>query len=205
MKTHLPQAPLAGRSHWVFDMDGTLTVAAHDFDAIRSELGMQPEKPLLETLATLPADEAERANHRLAEIELEIAADAVAQEGAAELLAHLLDGGRNIGILTRNTGPAARETLAAAGLMRYFEDGAIVARETCAPKPSPAGVHHLLGHWRAPAAAAVVVGDYLCDLQAGRAAEATTVHLDVTGLFPWPQFADYAVNHLRQLLVLAGG
>ena len=205
MKTDLPQAPLAGRSHWVFDLDGTLTVAAHDFDAIRSEFGVQPGKPLLETLATLPADEAERANRRLAEIELEIAADAVAQEGAGELLAHLRDGGRNIGILTRNTAPAARETLAAAGLMRYFDDGTIVARETCVPKPSPAGVHHLLGHWRAPAAAAIVVGDYLYDLQAGRAAEATTVHLDVTGLFPWPQFADYAVNHLRQLLVLAGG
>ena len=205
MKPDSPQSPLAGRGHWVFDMDGTLTVAAHDFDAIRSELGVPAGKPLLETLATLPAEEAERANQRLAEIELEIAANAVAQEGAAELLAHLREGGRNIGILTRNTAPAARETLVAAGLMPYFDDGAIVARETCAPKPDPAGVHHLLRHWKATAAAAVVVGDYLYDLQAGRAAEVTTVHFDVTGRFPWPQFADYAVGHLRQLLALAGG
>ena len=161
MKSDSPQAPLAGRSHWVFDMDGTLTVAAHDFDAIRRELGVPIGKPLLETLATLPAEEAERANYRLGEIELEIAANAVAQEGAAELLAYLRDCGRHIGILTRNTGPAARETLAAAGLTRYFDDDAIVARETCAPKPDPAGVHHLLRRWGATAAGAVVVGDYL--------------------------------------------
>ena len=205
MKTGSPQAPLAGQSHWVFDMDGTLTVAAHDFDAIRNELGVPMGKPLLETLETLPAGEAERANRRLAEIELEIAANAVAQDGAAELLAHLCERGRHVGILTRNTGPAARETLVAAGLTRYFDEDTIVARETCSPKPDPAGVHHLLRRWGAKAAAAVVVGDYLYDLQAGKAAEVTTVHLDVTGRFPWPQFADYAVGHLRQLLALAGG
>ena len=52
MKTDFPRSPLAGRGHWVFDMDGTLTVAAHDFDAIRRELGVPAGKPLLETLAT---------------------------------------------------------------------------------------------------------------------------------------------------------
>ena len=31
----LPAMNLADRRYWIFDMDGTLTVAIHDFDAIR--------------------------------------------------------------------------------------------------------------------------------------------------------------------------
>ena len=31
-----------GRRHWIFDLDGTLTVAAHDFAAIRRTLGIPP-------------------------------------------------------------------------------------------------------------------------------------------------------------------
>ncbi|MGH9885914.1 MAG: HAD family hydrolase, partial [bacterium] len=46
------------RAHWIFDMDGTLTVAVHDFDAIRTELGLPQGKPMLEELALRPAEEA---------------------------------------------------------------------------------------------------------------------------------------------------
>lgn len=34
---------LARRRHWVFDMDGTLTVAVHDFAAIRRALEIPAE------------------------------------------------------------------------------------------------------------------------------------------------------------------
>jgi hypothetical protein len=34
---------LKHRGHWIFDLDGTLTVSAHDFDHIRRELGLAPE------------------------------------------------------------------------------------------------------------------------------------------------------------------
>ncbi len=48
---------LLNRKHWVFDMDGTLTIAQHDFDAIRDELGLPDNLPILESLAAMPAAE----------------------------------------------------------------------------------------------------------------------------------------------------
>ncbi|HCR31850.1 MAG TPA: HAD family hydrolase, partial [Stenotrophomonas sp.] len=33
---------LSAVRHWVFDMDGTLTVAMHDFERIKRELGIPP-------------------------------------------------------------------------------------------------------------------------------------------------------------------
>ena len=44
--------------HWVFDMDGTLTVAVHDFAAIRVALDIPAQDDILTHLAALPAAEA---------------------------------------------------------------------------------------------------------------------------------------------------
>ncbi|MEE9219805.1 MAG: HAD family hydrolase, partial [Acidobacteriota bacterium] len=30
---------ILGRTHWIFDLDGTLTTSVHDFEAIREALG----------------------------------------------------------------------------------------------------------------------------------------------------------------------
>ncbi|MBP42781.1 MAG: HAD family hydrolase, partial [Deltaproteobacteria bacterium] len=40
---------LLKRKHWIFDLDGTLTVAVHDFDAIRKELGIPAGLPIIKT------------------------------------------------------------------------------------------------------------------------------------------------------------
>ena len=45
-----------------------------------------------------------------------------------------------------------------------------------------------------------MVGDYVFDLMAGRNAGTATVHLDVTGAFPWPEQADVRVSSLEELL-----
>ena len=194
---------LANCSHWIFDMDGTLTKAAHDFDAIRVELGIPEGKPVLETIGRFPPEQARRAHSRLAEIELEIATKAVAQPGARKLLRQLRERQAALGLLTRNTAAAAKETLSVTGLAEFFKDESIVARETCAPKPNPAGVLYLVEGWEVKADCAVVVGDYLYDLQAGRDAGARTVHFDVMGEFSWPEVTDFAVTDLDQLFALA--
>ena len=49
---------LADVRHWVFDMDGTLTVAVHDFAAIRRALDIPAQADILEYLAALPEQEA---------------------------------------------------------------------------------------------------------------------------------------------------
>ena len=194
---------LWARRHWIFDLDGTLTVAAHDFAAIRRELGITEGRPILEALAALPAAEATPLLVRLDAIELEIAARACAQAGAAPLLAALALRGARLGILTRNSWQNARETLRVCGLDGFFTPACIVGREAAAPKPSADGIHRLLVHWGARAEDAVMVGDYLYDLQAGRAAGTATVHVDASGRFAFSEHADVCVRALDELLALA--
>ncbi len=44
--------------HWVFDMDGTLTIAVHDFLYIRRMLEIPTHADILGHLASLPSAEA---------------------------------------------------------------------------------------------------------------------------------------------------
>ncbi len=191
--------PLKNRDCWIFDMDGTLTNAVHDFDVIRLELGLPAGQPILEAIAELPADESVKLQAQLNTIEMEIAHMATPQPGAHDLLKSVKRNGYQLGILTRNGEAIARVTLAACGLLEYFDDEAIVGRESCAPKPDPSGVTYLLQHWGAGAGQAVMVGDYLFDLQAGKQAGASTVHFDVDGFFPWPEWTDLGVKSLFEL------
>jgi hypothetical protein len=64
---------LRQRDCWIFDMDGTLTIANHDFEAIRAELDLPPDRPILEALAELPPAQAQPRWEKLYQIEWEIA------------------------------------------------------------------------------------------------------------------------------------
>lgn len=75
--------------NWVFDMDGTLTVAVHDFAAIRVALGIPPENDILTHLAALPAAEAEAKHAWLLEHERDLAVASTAATGAVELVREL--------------------------------------------------------------------------------------------------------------------
>jgi HAD superfamily hydrolase (TIGR01509 family) len=188
---------LTDRDCWIFDMDGTLTIANHDFEAIRAELDLPSGQPILEALAQLPAAEAQPRWAKLDEIELEIAQTTQSQPGAGELLERLRSlHGNRIGILTRNSKSIAHQTLAACGLLEFFEPEAILSRDCCAPKPKPDGILQLLQRWDATPDRGVMVGDYVFDLLAGRNAGTATVHLDVTGSFAWSAHADCCVTEL---------
>jgi HAD superfamily hydrolase (TIGR01509 family) len=190
---------LAARDHWVFDLDGTLTIAAHDFEAIRAELGLPAGRPILESLAALSPDDAAERLRRLDAIELEIAARARAAAGAVDLLEALRAGGARLAILTRNSRRNALATLDACGLGGFFAAEDVIDREAAAPKPDPAGVHLLLARWQTTPDSSVVVGDYLFDLQAGRGAGAATIYVDPSGAFPFAAHADLAVRDLVEL------
>ncbi len=180
-------------------MDGTLTNAIHDFDAIREELGLPAGKPILESLAELPEAQAQDIRTQLDALELRIAEDATAQPGADDLLSSLKTSGASLGILTRNGKGIAHATLDACGLRHYFHDDHVVSRDCCAPKPDGAGVTLLLNRWKTTAESAVMVGDYLFDLEAGRNASVATVHLAVNGDFAWPHMSDVCVKSLEEL------
>lgn len=188
------------RKHWVFDMDGTLTIAKHDFEAIRIDLGLPAGVPIIEALEALPLEESAPLHKRLDDMELAVAKISEPAEGAAALLEHLLEQGAQIGILTRNNLPNIEVTLEAAGLLHYFREEDLLSRDCAAPKPAPDGIHKLLSGWSASVDNAVMVGDYIHDLDAGINAGTATVYLDTSGAFPFESSADVCIKQLSELI-----
>ena len=199
MKGILP-IRVANCTHWVFDLDGTLTVAVHDFAAIRRELEIPDGSDILGHLTSLPAQHAQPLHDRLQEIELELAGMTQAATGALALLQHLQDSGAQSGILTRNTRENALRTLELVGLGRFFDPAHVLGRDEALPKPDPDGIRRLAHIWGIAPETTVMVGDYQYDLQAGRSAGALTVHVDTTRSFRWPELADVSVGTLGELI-----
>lgn len=187
------------RRHWIFDLDGTLTIAVHDFAAIRRELCIPDSSDILDHLESLPSAVAEPLHIRLQEIELELAQQTGAALGAAELIEELHARGAQLGILTRNTRENALRTLNLIGMELFFEQEYVLGRNEALPKPDPDGIYRLAGLWGAEPAEMVMVGDYLYDLQAGRSAGALTVHVDKARAFRWPELADITVESLEEI------
>lgn len=194
------KASLASCSHWVFDLDGTLTMAVHDFAAIRRELKIPDGSDILGHLSSLPRRHAQPLHDRLQEIELELAGLTRAAAGARELLEYLQERGARRGVLTRNTRENAQRTLELAGLGGFFEPGHILGRDEAAPKPEPDGIHSLSALWGICPERTVMVGDCQYDLQAGRSAGALTVHVDPSRSFRWPELSDVSVGTLEELV-----
>ena len=192
-------AEILRRRHWIFDLDGTLTVAIHDFALIRSLLGVPEGVDILGHLDALPAAEAVAARGTLARIEEELAARTQAAPGALGLVQRLYRRGARLGVLTRNTRANALSTLERIGLDSYIAAGDVLGRDEALAKPDPEGICKLARNWGMPASALVMVGDYGFDLQTGRAAGAATIHVDPSGAFRWPELTDLAVRSLAEL------
>lgn len=188
------------RNHWIFDLDGTLTVSAHDFEHIRRELGLAPEAPILEALHAMPEAEAAPRWEQLNELEFYYAGKSSVMQGADELLQKLHQNGRQLAILTRNTMPVVQQTLKACRLEHFFPVEHILDRDACIPKPSPDGIRQLLDFWQAQADDTVMVGDYLYDLEAGKGAQVATIHVDTRGNVDWSRFTDIRVEGLGEII-----
>lgn len=187
------------RTFWIFDLDGTLTIPKHDFAHIRRVLGIPQDKDILGFLAEQPETERTRLHGILNEMELQIARETEAAVGAQELVVRLHRRGVKMGILTRNTRKHAILSLAAIDLDTYFPAHMVYGRDEAKPKPHPDGIHQLLAQENEDSDNAVMIGDYLFDLQTGRAAGTGTIHVDTTGQFPWPDLTDLGVDTLTDL------
>ncbi|MCQ9421926.1 HAD family hydrolase [Pseudomonas sp. LJDD11] len=180
--------------HWVFDMDGTLTLAVHDFLAIKRALDIPPEADILGHLASLPADEAAAKHAWLLEHERELAVGSKAAPGAVALVRELAGRGYRLGILTRNARELAHITLAAIGIADCFAVQDVLGRDEATPKPDPAGLLKLASAWDVAPQNMVMVGDYVHDLNCGRAAGARTVLVNLPDHVPdnpWPELTDW--------------
>ena len=199
---------LTAKRAWIFDLDGTLTASVHDFDAIRAELGLPAGRSILESIEEIAAADRLRGlalRASLAKIEQRYLRLARPRSAARELLQVLTQRGAKLGVLTRNTGAVARETLSMVGLDGYFNERDVVGRDEAPAKPSPAGIELLLGNWQLSADDAVMVGDFRYDIEAGAAAGATTVCLDLRPGVEWAASADLSVPDLEALLTLVAG
>lgn len=193
---------LAQVRHWVFDLDGTLTVAVHDFVAIRRHLAIPPEADILDHLAALPVHESHAKHTWLLEHERALAVASTAAPGAAELIRELADRGHRLGILTRNARELAHISLQAIGIANCFQVDDVLGRDEAAHKPDPAGLLHLAHAWGVRQAEMVMVGDHRMDLLAGRAAGTATVLVNQPENL-WPELADWHAldcGHLRELI-----
>ncbi|WP_313201698.1 HAD family hydrolase [Pseudomonas sp.] len=194
---------LAEIRNWVFDMDGTLTVAVHDFAAIRVALDIPAEHDILTHLAALPAAEAAAKHAWLLEHERDLAIASTAATGAVELVRELAERGCRLGILTRNARELAHVTLEAIGLADCFQVEHILGRDEAEPKPSPDGLLKIAGSWGVAPGELVMVGDYRFDLDCGRAAGARTVLVNLPDN-PWPELVDWHAADCRALQVMLG-
>ena len=162
----------------LFDFDGTLTRPdAIDFAALRASLGVPPGSPILEFIASLPsALEQERRLAILQQWEEAAARASVPNTGAEEVLALLRGRGCAVGILTRNTRRSIELSLGNFRSTWLSDFAAVVTREAKArPKPEPDGVHIAAALLRVEPSRMLVVGDFVYDIAAGRAAGAATV------------------------------
>jgi len=180
--------------HWVFDLDGTLTVAVHDFAALKRDLGLPEDLAVLEGIAAAPEAARPDLLARVADWEWRHAGDARRAPHAAELLRRVP---RPVGIVTRNRRDVALRTLQATGLLECFDPADVLGRDEARPKPAPDGILALLGRWGIAPGDAVFIGDHGLDVVAGRAAGVWSIHL-TTGP-PHPE-ADQAVACLSELL-----
>lgn len=194
---------LSAVRNWVFDMDGTLTVAVHDFAAIRVALGIPPEDDILTHLAALPAAEAEAKHAWLLEHERDLAVASTAATGAVELVRELAGRGCQLAILTRNARELAHVTLKAIGLADCFAKELVLGRDEAAPKPSPDGLLKIAQAWDVDPSELVMVGDYRIDLECGRTAGARTVLVNLPDN-PWPELTDWHAADCRQLQAMLG-
>lgn len=190
---------LPNRRFWIFDMDGTLTLAQHDFAGMKRSLGLPMDQGILESLDAMPQAQRVIVEKAVDDWEYDLAAEAQPSKGALDLLRTLQERQTRLGILTRNSKRNALKTLEAAGLREFFAFEDILGRDNAPPKPDPSGIQQLLSRWQGEPNQAVMIGDFHFDLAAGRAAGCATIHLDTSGTYPWPELTDMGVVELIEL------
>ncbi len=199
-------APVTGRNRRrfaavLFDLDGTLADTALDFTAIRADIGVPEGIGILEYLADMEdAAHAERGRQRLHAFEMRGALAAQWIDGAEALLQRLASAGVPTGILTRNSLAA----VAATRRVLALPVDCILTREDCSPKPDPQGLLMLSQRLNVAPRDCVYVGDFVYDLQAASNAGMAACLLRNAGNGRFAEQADLVIDHLSELLPLAG-
>jgi HAD superfamily hydrolase (TIGR01509 family) len=182
----------------IFDLDGTITEPFLDFDVIRQQMGLDKDAgPILEAMQQMTAGQRQQAERILYAHERRAVRGSRLNPGAKRILEKLQGAGVKIGILTRNTRANAMAIARKHGLV--FD--AVVDRRDGPVKPDGFGVRLLCEHFGVKPEEAIVVGDYLFDLLAARAAGTAGVLLKTQKTAEnFYRYADFIVDTLDELL-----
>lgn len=180
----------------IFDLDGTLVDSRLDFTTIRAELACPEGVGVLEFIDGLPADRQHQAHQVVKHHERQGAERARWMPGARQCLQQARDQGLPTAILTRNAREIAQLTMARLDI----EVDVMLAREDCAPKPSPQGLLMIAAQWGCDPQRLVYVGDFIYDLQAARRAGMAACYYDPTDSGRFVGDADWHIRHFDELL-----
>ncbi len=178
----------------IFDMDGTLTHDALDFESLHRELGLTRRTPVIEWIDTLLPQDRGPARSVLERYEHQAAATSTLRSGALETLARLRACGIRTALLTRNSGKSAHQIIARHQLVFDM----VVSRDQPPAKPHPESIWMITRHFGVTPARTLMVGDYVFDLQVASAAGVESVLL-VESEKSLPDFAHQATFHVSRL------
>jgi HAD superfamily hydrolase (TIGR01509 family) len=152
----------------IFDLDGTLVDSRLDFAAMRRDIGVPEDQPILEYIETLPTlGDRQKAHEILHRHELHGANVATLIDGVSDFLGQLKSNATKLAVFTRNTRSATEIVVD-----KFFPDifSHVITRDDAPPKPDPTGLLQISADWDLHPTQVIYIGDYLFDLQAGRAA-----------------------------------
>jgi len=182
----------------IFDLDGTITEPYLDFDKIRQEMGIPADAgPLLEIMEKMSPAEKKAADQILYKHEQLAVENSSLNKGAAETFKKLAELKIPVGILTRNT----RSNAAAVAKKHNLKFDAVIDRDDGPVKPHPFGVQKLCEYFKVQPCEAMVVGDYLFDLQSAKAAGAWAVLMrNSEKSQQFACFADFTIDSLTEII-----
>lgn len=178
----------------VFDMDGTLTIPQLDFGKIREELGIV-SGDIARELDSRPEPERSAGWALIERYENELIERNCLQDGVAEALTKFRKAGVRLGILTRNSSRSVEHFLERFGL----DFDCHLGRDFKAIKPDPAPLLHIIGKWGLEPGECLMVGDYIHDIECGRAAGTRTCFFHNDGYESFAAHADYSVRSYAEL------
>ena len=166
----------------LFDFDGTLTKPdALDFSVIKETLGCPKEIPVLEFIESIPDPQKKaEAFDELNRFERRGAANSVPNPGAEDLIRSIHSRGLPMGVITRNSIDSVKEALKNFKTIGLDDFDIVITRDNLVmPKPSPEGILLAARKLNVEPRHILMVGDFVFDIDAGRAAGTLTALLDV--------------------------
>ena len=187
----------------IFDLDGTITQPYFDFDAIREEIGLARDSgPVLESMEKMTVQQRQNAEKILHYHEQKAVVESKLNLNAKETLSTLQSAGIYVGILTRNK----RENAFAIAKKHGLKFDTVIGREDGPVKPDAFGVLRICEQFGVEPQEALLVGDYLFDLQCAKSAGAVAVLLaNHNQADEFVEHADFCIEDIGGILDIIDG